>query len=83
MGRDHSVDSHDDGGRGKGRRIMANDIKGELAKRASGSEAQAVKLAKLTPECFPRIALSVIKNTPKLAECSPMSFIAALIKQLY
>lgn len=80
---------------------MANDIKGELAKRAAGPEAQAVKLTKnmsipdmikalepeikralptiLTPERFTRIALSAINNTPKLAECSPMSFIAALM----
>ncbi|MCD7998347.1 MAG: recombinase RecT [Clostridiales bacterium] len=33
----------------------------------------------LTPERFTRIALSAINNTPKLAECSPMSFIAALM----
>lgn len=80
---------------------MANDIKGELAKRASGTGPQAVKLTKsmsipdmikalepeikkalptiLTPERFTRIALSAINNTPKLAECSPMSFIAALM----
>lgn len=80
---------------------MANNIKGELARRASETEAQAVKLTKnmsipdmikvlepeikkalptvLTPERFTRIALSAINNTPKLAECSPMSFIAALM----
>lgn len=33
----------------------------------------------LTPERFTRMALSAINNTPKLAECSPMSFIAALM----
>lgn len=33
----------------------------------------------LTPERFIRMALSAINNTPKLAECSPMSFIAALM----
>lgn len=33
----------------------------------------------LTPERFTRIALSAINNTPKLTECSPMSFIAALM----
>ena len=33
----------------------------------------------LTPERFTRIALSALNNTPKLAECSPMSFIAALM----
>lgn len=33
----------------------------------------------LTPERFTRMALSAVNNTPKLAECSPMSFIAALM----
>lgn len=33
----------------------------------------------LTPERFTRMALSAINNTPKLAECTPMSFIAALM----
>lgn len=33
----------------------------------------------LTPEHFTRMALSAINNTPKLAECTPMSFIAALM----
>ncbi|MBQ9361768.1 MAG: recombinase RecT [Lachnospiraceae bacterium] len=33
----------------------------------------------LTPERFMRMALSAINNTPKLAECTPMSFIAALM----
>ena len=33
----------------------------------------------LTPERFSRMALSAINNTPKLAECTPMSFIAALM----
>lgn len=33
----------------------------------------------LTPERFTRMALSAINNTPKLAECHPMSFIAALM----
>lgn len=35
--------------------------------------------AVLTPERFTRMALSAINNTPKLAECTPMSFIAALM----
>lgn len=35
--------------------------------------------AVLTPERFTRMALSAINNTPKLAECSPMTFIAALM----
>lgn len=33
----------------------------------------------LTPERFTRMALSAINNTPKLAECSQMSFLAALM----
>lgn len=33
----------------------------------------------LTPERFTRMALSAINNTPKLAECTPLSFIAALM----
>ena len=35
--------------------------------------------AVLTPERFTRMALSAINNTPVLAECTPMSFIAALM----
>ena len=33
----------------------------------------------LTPERFTRMALSAINNTPELAQCTPMSFIAALM----
>ena len=33
----------------------------------------------LTPERFTRMALSAINNTPKLAECAPMTFIAAMM----
>jgi recombination protein RecT len=33
----------------------------------------------LTPERFTRMALSAINNTPSLADCTPMSFIAALM----
>ena len=35
--------------------------------------------AVITPERFTRMALSAINNNPKLAECSPMSFLAALM----
>ena len=35
--------------------------------------------AVLTLERFTRMALSSINNTPELAECTPMSFIAALL----
>ena len=33
----------------------------------------------MTPERFTRIALSAVKNTPKLAECTPISFLSALM----
>ena len=33
----------------------------------------------LTPERFTRMALSAVNNTPELAQCTPMSFIAALM----
>lgn len=35
--------------------------------------------AVITPERFTRMALSAINNTPKLAECTQMSFLAALM----
>ena len=33
----------------------------------------------LTPDRFTRMALSAINNTPRLAECTPMTFIAAMM----
>lgn len=33
----------------------------------------------ITPERFTRMALSALNNTPKLAQCEPMSFLAALM----
>ena len=33
----------------------------------------------ITPECFTRMALSALNTTPKLAECTQMSFLAALM----
>lgn len=33
----------------------------------------------MTPERFTRIATSAVSNTPKLAECTPMSFVSALM----
>ena len=35
--------------------------------------------AVLTPERFTRMALSAVNNTPELADCTPMSFMAALM----
>lgn len=62
---------------------------GEIKLTKSMSIAEMVKVLEpeikralpsiLTPERFTRMALSAINNTPKLAECSPMSFIAALM----
>ena len=33
----------------------------------------------MTPERFTRIALSAVSNTPKLAQCTPKSFLAAMM----
>lgn len=33
----------------------------------------------ITPERFTRIALSALNNTPQLQQCTPMSFLAALM----
>ena len=33
----------------------------------------------ITPERFTRIALSALNNTPELQQCTPMSFIGALL----
>ena len=33
----------------------------------------------MTPERFTRIALSAVSNTPKLADCTPQSFLAAMM----
>lgn len=38
--------------------------------------------AVITPERFTRMALSAINNTPELADCTPMSFIAALMNDI-
>ena len=35
--------------------------------------------AVITPERFTRIALSALNNTPALQQCTPMSFLAALM----
>lgn len=47
--------------------------------RALEPEIRRALPSVLTPERFTRMALSAINNTPALAECSPMSFIAALM----
>lgn len=33
----------------------------------------------ITPERFSRIAMTAVTNTPKLAKCTPQSFIGALL----
>lgn len=47
--------------------------------RAMENEIKAALPAVITPERFTRMALSAISNTPKLAECSEKSFLAALM----
>ena len=47
--------------------------------RAMAPEIKKALPSVMTPERFTRIALSAVKNTPKLAECTPISFLAALM----
>ena len=47
--------------------------------KALESEIRRALPTVLTPERFTRMALSAINNTPSLADCTPMSFIAALM----
>lgn len=47
--------------------------------RAMAPEIKKALPSVMTPERFSRIALSAVKNTPKLAECTPISFLAALM----
>ena len=47
--------------------------------RALEPEIKRALPSVLTPERFTRMALNALSNTPKLAECSQMSFIAALM----
>lgn len=47
--------------------------------RAMEPEIKKALPSVLTPERFMRMAMSALNNTPQLRECSPMSFIAALL----
>ena len=47
--------------------------------RALGPELKKALPSVLTPERFTRIALSALNNTPELQQCTPMSFISALL----
>ena len=47
--------------------------------RAMAPEIKNALPSVLTPERFTRMALSALNNTPQLRECTPMSFIAALL----
>lgn len=47
--------------------------------RAMTPEIKKALPSVMTPERFTRIALSAVKNTPKLAECTPLSFLSALM----
>ena len=46
---------------------------------AMAPEIKKALPAVMTPERFTRIALSALNNTPQLQQCTPMSFIAALL----
>lgn len=47
--------------------------------KALGPELKKALPSVLTPERFTRIALSALNNTPQLKQCTPMSFISALL----
>ncbi len=47
--------------------------------KALGPELKKALPSVLTPERFIRIALSALNNTPQLKQCTPMSFISALL----
>lgn len=47
-----------------------NQMQGEIAKALPSV---------MTPERFTRIALSAVSNTPKLGECTPQSFLSAMM----
>lgn len=47
--------------------------------RALGPELKKALPSVLTPERFTRIALSALNQTPQLQQCTPMSFIGALL----
>lgn len=47
--------------------------------KSLGPELKRALPSVMTPERFTRIALSALNNTPELTQCTPMSFIAALL----
>jgi recombination protein RecT len=47
--------------------------------RAMAPELKKALPSVMSPERFTRIALSALNNTPQLKQCTPMSFIAALL----
>lgn len=67
----------------------AESTKGETKLTKSMSIAELIKVMEpeirkalpevITPERFTRMALSALNTTPKLRECTPMSFLAALM----
>lgn len=54
-----------------------NDLKAYINKM-QGEIAKALPKV-MTPERFTRIALSAVSNTPKLADCTPQSFLGAMM----
>ena len=67
----------------------AEDVKSETKLKKSMSIAELIKVMEpeikralpevITPERFTRMALSALNTTPKLRECTQMSFLAALM----
>lgn len=55
-----------------------NNVLGAYIKRMSSEIAKALPSV-MTPERFSRIALSAVSANPKLAECTPQSFLAAMM----
>lgn len=55
-----------------------NGVLGAYISRMSGEIKKALP-AVMTPERFSRIALSAVSSNPKLAECTPQSFLAAMM----
>src|SRR5699024_3243858 len=47
--------------------------------RAMAPELKKALPSVMSPERFTRIALSALNNTPQLKQCTPMSFISALL----
>ena len=68
--------------------IIAKTAKQEVAKQQGQTIKDYIKLYKgeiakalpdvMTPERFARIVTTAVTNNPKLAECTPQSFVGAM-----